>query len=173
MRNRTSNAGPKAKRPGALAHLQPRASSAHRRDSRHARKCNVCRHPDRDAIEQDFLRWRSPDQIAEDYGIADHSSVYRHVHATGLFARRRATLRLALEPLIEQAATVRVTAAAIVSAIRVYAHINDSGEWIDSSQAASRSSASSGIRPEFAEGAEASPPLSNRQTVRVEHAPTR
>jgi hypothetical protein len=37
---------------------------------RHGRKCKVCRHPDRDAIERDFLRWHSPDRIAEDYGIA-------------------------------------------------------------------------------------------------------
>lgn len=130
MRNRSSHAAPRAKRPKGVAHLQPRSSGVPQRDSRHARKCTVCRHPERDAIEQDFFRWRSPDQIAQDYGIADHSSVYRHVHATGLFARRRANLRLALEPLIERAATVRVTAASIVSAVRVYAQINDAGEWI-------------------------------------------
>ncbi len=130
MRNQTSTAGPRAKRPKGVAHLQPRSSNPRPRDSRHSRKCNVCRHPDRGAIEQAFLRWRSPDQIALDYGIADHSSVYRHVHASGLFARRRATLRLALEPLIERACEVRVTAANIVSAVRLYAQLNDSGEWV-------------------------------------------
>jgi hypothetical protein len=48
----------------------------------HTRRCNVCRHPHRKEIEQEFLRWRSPDHIAQDYKIPDHSSIYRHVHAT-------------------------------------------------------------------------------------------
>jgi hypothetical protein len=56
--------------------------------SRHDRKCSVCRHRDRDEIEREFLNWRSPDSIAEDYGIAHHSSIYRHARATGLFAHR-------------------------------------------------------------------------------------
>jgi hypothetical protein len=189
MRIRTSTAGPRAERLRGVAHLQPRSSGAPHRDSRHSRKCNVCCHPDRDAIEQAFLRWRSPDQIALDYGIADHSSVYRHVHATGLFARRRATLRLALEPLIEQACEVRVTAGAIVSAVRLYAQINDAGEWVGPQQPAppAESSASStpasygdsssaalqrGTCAESLERPEASLPLSNRQTVRIDHGPT-
>ncbi|HUJ30171.1 MAG TPA: hypothetical protein VLY23_02745 [Candidatus Acidoferrum sp.] len=96
---------------------------------RHSRKCSVCKHPDRDAIEQEYLRWRSPDEIAKAYGVADHSSIYRHAHATGLLARRRTTMRLVLEPIIEQAAVVRVTANAIVNAVRAYARINDQGEW--------------------------------------------
>ncbi|MGB6393659.1 MAG: hypothetical protein WBF14_14930, partial [Candidatus Acidiferrales bacterium] len=32
--------------------------------SRHSRKCTVCRHPDRDAIEALFLLWRSPVKLA-------------------------------------------------------------------------------------------------------------
>ena len=103
----------------------PRAALA-----RHARKCTVCRHPEREAIEDDFLRWHSPEDVAEDYGIADHCSVYRHVHATGLFERRRQTIRLALEPLLERAHTVRVTAGAVISAVRLYAQLNGDGKLI-------------------------------------------
>jgi hypothetical protein len=146
-----------------LARLQRRAA-APRPDSRHARKCNVCRHPDRASIEQDFLRWRSPDQIAADYGIADHSSVYRHVHAAGLFARRQATLRIALEPLIEQAETVKVTAASIVSAIRLYAQMNEPAEWTGPSAPAE-------VPPAPPETPQAPPADPNRQTVELEHAP--
>lgn len=98
--------------------------------ARHTRKCNVCRHPEREAIEHGFLCWRSPDALAREYGIADHSSIYRHVHATGIFARRRANLRMALEPLIEQAESVEVTANAFVNAVRLYASINDDGQLI-------------------------------------------
>src|SRR5579862_1080228 len=32
--------------------------------ARHAQRCAVCSHPDRDAIEADFIRWRSPQIIA-------------------------------------------------------------------------------------------------------------
>lgn len=107
-------------------------SSRKRRTSsqgRHSRKCNVCRHADRAAIDQDFLSWRSPDRIAADYGIADHSSIYRHAHATGLFNKRARTVRLALGPLIEQVANVEVTADAVIRAIYVVSHLDDDGHW--------------------------------------------
>lgn len=147
-------AGPKPKPPASFA--------------RHTRKCSVCRHPDRDGIEREFLRWHSPEDIARDYGIADHSSIYRHAHATGLFERRRATIRLALEPIIEQAASVEVTADAVIRAVQAYAHINDAGEWLNppthvvhhSQPDAGPSSATSGQS------------VSNRQIQELEHGPT-
>ena len=91
---------------------------------RHNRKCNVCRHAERDAIEQDFLSWHSPDRIAEDYRIADHSSIYRHAHATGLFTKRAQTIRVALAPILERAEFVKVTGGTIVRAIALYARLN-------------------------------------------------
>jgi len=96
----------------------------------HTRRCNVCRHPDRKAIEHEFLRWRSPDKIAREYGIPDHSSIYRHVHATGIFARRRKAVRVALESIIECAEVVKVTSSSLVKAVHAYTHINEFGEWI-------------------------------------------
>jgi hypothetical protein len=119
---------------------------------RHARKCNVCRHPDRGAIDQDFLRWRSPDAIAKDYGVADHSSVYRHAHAVGLFDRRAQTVRLALHPIIEQAMTVRVNADSVIRAVIAYTHINPAGQWIETRERKQRDP--------------------NRQTRRVENDPS-
>jgi hypothetical protein len=99
---------------------------------RHKRKCTICRHPEREAIEQDYLEWRSPEAIARDYGIADHSSVYRHIHATGLRHKRLSPVRAALESIIERAADAKnITGDTIVRAVWAYAHINDSGQWID------------------------------------------
>lgn len=98
---------------------------------RHDRKCCVCRHPQRAEIEQEFLHWRSPESIAKEYGIAHHSSVYRHARATNLFAQRSATIKLALAPLIEQAMVVPVTANSVVRAVVAFAHINDEGQWVD------------------------------------------
>jgi hypothetical protein len=41
----------------------------------------------RDEIEQDFVAWKSPIAIAEEYGLADRMNVYRHATALGLFDR--------------------------------------------------------------------------------------
>jgi hypothetical protein len=97
---------------------------------RHERKCTICKHPDREAIEQEFLRWYAPEHIAQDHDVPYASAIYRHAHAKGLFQRRRRNLRLALEPLIEQANTVEATAGSVIRAVRTYAHINDAGNWI-------------------------------------------
>ncbi len=149
---------------------QPKARAAM---GPHTRRCNVCRHPDRKTIEQEFLRWRSPDKIAQDYKIPDHSSIYRHVHATGIFARRRKAVRVSLESIIECAEIVKVTSSSLVKAVHAYTHINEFGEWIKhptkhivivQHQNASQDNNQSAKN--------ATPSESNRQTQEVEHAPT-
>jgi hypothetical protein len=117
---------PQQPAPGRPAGPRPRAKMGP-----HTRRCNVCRHPHRKDIEDEFLRWRSPDRIAQDYKIPDHSSIYRHVHATGIFARRRKAVRAALEPIIECAQYVKVTSSSLVKAVHAYAHINEHGEWVN------------------------------------------
>jgi len=104
---------------------------------RHKRSCSVCRHEQRAEIESAFIGWRSPATIAEEYGLADRSSVYRHAHALGLFEKRRRNIRAALERIIEKAGEVDVTAAAVVSAVQAYAKINSTGEWIDRTETVS------------------------------------
>lgn len=121
--NEANSASQKSGRP---KQKRPRAA-----ESRHNRKCSVCRHHNRESIEQDFLHWRSPVTIAREYGIADHSSVYRHAHATGLFARRASHIKLALAPLIEKAMLVSVTADSVVRAVVAFAHLNDHGQWVE------------------------------------------
>jgi hypothetical protein len=101
------------------------------RSTYHRIKCNVCSHPDRHAIDEAFLRWESPEKLARQYGLADHSSIYRHVHATGLYARRRRTICTALESIIEHAERVDPTASEVVQAIRLYSQFNDQGEWVE------------------------------------------
>jgi hypothetical protein len=150
---------------------KPQAASA-----RHARRCNVCKHPDREAIELEFLRWRSPDDIASDHYIADRSSIYRHAHATGIFRRRRQTIRLALEPLLEQACTVKVTASAIVSAVRLYAQMSDTGELIPRTKTVTVHHVTDPVtEPSANPAAPVSAPNQanpNRNKVKLDHAPT-
>src|SRR5271167_1023259 len=101
---------------------------------RHKRTCSVCRHEQREEIEDAFVGWRSPAAIAEESGLADRASIYRHAHALGLFEKRRRNIRAALERIIEKAGEVDVTASAVVSAVQAYAKINSAGQWIDRSE---------------------------------------
>ena len=80
---------------------------------RHGRNCSVCSHPKRAEVEAEFVSWRSPGAIAQEYGLADRASVYRHAHALGLFAKRQRNVRAALEKIIEKAGDVEVSADAV------------------------------------------------------------
>jgi hypothetical protein len=101
---------------------------------RHQRNCTVCQHEQKEEIETAFVAWRSPASLAEEFGLADRTSVYRHAHALGLFAKRQRNVRAALERIIEKAGEVDVTASAVVSAIQAYTKINAAGQWVDRSE---------------------------------------
>jgi hypothetical protein len=77
---------------------------------RHQRACSICAHERREEIEAAFIGWRSPPAIAEEFGLADRASVYRHAHALGLFQKRQRNIRAVLERIIEKAGEVDVTA---------------------------------------------------------------
>lgn len=101
---------------------------------RHRRNCTVCAHQKCEEIEQEFVSWRSPKQIVEEYGLADRTSVYRHAHAFGLMEKRKRNVRAALERIIESAGEVEVTSSAVVAAVQAYAKINAQGQWVDRSE---------------------------------------
>jgi hypothetical protein len=101
---------------------------------RHRRNCSICAHPRCEEIETAYIGWASPAAIAEEYGLSDRSSVYRHAHALGLKEKRKRNIRAALERIIEKAGEVDVTASAVVSAIQAYSKINAVGQWIDRSE---------------------------------------
>lgn len=115
------------------ARMSPASSLAPPPDyDRHSRCCKICAHPDRDAIEGDFVRWRSPIDIANDYGIADRSSIYRHVHATGLYRRRKAETARVMENFLEMVDQFpREDFDLVTRAVRVYAHLDDDGRWFE------------------------------------------
>lgn len=116
----------------AIPGHQPLATSHSPLDlSRHERRCSICQHPERDAIEEAFLHWRSVTRITNEFSLPDRNTVYRHAHAFGLFPRRSRNLRFALEQIIEDAEHVRPTAEGVVSAVRAYTRLTDSGEWVE------------------------------------------
>jgi hypothetical protein len=100
---------------------------------RHEYYCKICSHPNLEEIEQAFLTWTSPVQIARNFGVS-RDSVYRHAHALSLLDKRRRNLHSALERIIERAGDVEVSAAAVVSAVAAYAKINASGLWVERSE---------------------------------------
>jgi hypothetical protein len=98
---------------------------------RHAGRCKVCNHPDREDIEHDFLRWRDPEIISRVYDIANKSSIYRHARATGLLARRRRNLRALFESIYERVDEARISADAIFRSLPTYARITEAGELLE------------------------------------------
>jgi hypothetical protein len=97
---------------------------------RHETWCKVCQHPEREAIEHEWLGWGNTTRLAKGYGVST-DSIYRHAHALDLFSKRQRNIRKALERLIEQAESIDVNASAVVSAIQAYAKINANGQWIE------------------------------------------
>lgn len=101
---------------------------------RHAVECKICRHPQRMQIEGDFVDWQSPAKIAQQYGLRNRASVYRHAHGLGLMEKRARNVRAALEKIIEKAGDVAVSGAAVVGAVSAYARINSGGQWVERSE---------------------------------------
>jgi hypothetical protein len=98
---------------------------------RHSRKCVICRHPDRAAIEEEFVHWGDPWDIAHDYELGEYRAVYRHAHAAGLTLRRRENLHSALDMLIENTRQATVSGDCIIRAIRAYSCVDSMGRWVD------------------------------------------
>jgi len=101
---------------------------------RHEMNCKVCNHPERQAIESEFISWESPSQIAKDWGLRDRTTLYRHGWATGLMQKRRRNVRAALESIIERSTDVDVSASAVVQAVVAYAKINSEGRLVERSE---------------------------------------
>jgi hypothetical protein len=97
---------------------------------RHEAQCSICSHAQREEIEQEFVGWRSPDRIAQQFGVC-RNSIYRHARALDLLEPRRRNVKAALERIIERAGEVEVNAHAVVSAVATYSKLNATGQWID------------------------------------------
>ena len=113
-----------------------RATLKHRRATipgfeRHSRKCQLCRHPHIDAIEEAYINWYSGDLIRRYFQIDDLDIIYRHARAAGLDALRRQNVRIVVENFIEQSRMVKVTVASVLRSIRALSCLDDQGRWTD------------------------------------------
>jgi hypothetical protein len=125
-KTKSKKRSPLAVRPPSIASRLPEPTTDL---ERHSRKCLVCKHPDREQIDHEFLSWQHPEEIADDFDLPESRYIYRHARATGLFDLRRMNVRCALECFIEEANRVQPEAETIVRAIRAYTRINARGEW--------------------------------------------
>lgn len=108
---------------------KPRKAKQPARLNYHGIRCVICKHPDRKTIEQDFLHWRSPAEIAQEFNLGHRRGIYRHAHALGLFKQRAGQLRHGLGLIMEQAANVTPTANDIIRAVRAYSCLDEDGHW--------------------------------------------
>jgi hypothetical protein len=97
---------------------------------RHSRKCAICNHPFRQALEEDFINWAEVSRITKIFELNDSRAVYRHAHATGLFERRRQNVRFAAERIVEHVNNISKPAPeTVLNAIRTITRLNERGEW--------------------------------------------
>ena len=97
---------------------------------RHGRKCAICADPYRDEIEELFLDWRSPSEIAEELGI-HLRTLYRHAHATGLYAKRQGRLRTVLDRILESVDDANISGDCIIRAVRAYSCLGRDNRWTE------------------------------------------
>jgi hypothetical protein len=60
---------------------------------RHERFCTVCSHPEREAIEEAFIHWRTLSDLDADSDLPGEDAIYRHAHALGLPEQRNRNMR--------------------------------------------------------------------------------
>lgn len=95
----------------------------------HRIRCTICSHPEREAIEHDFLHWVRPSVITHEYQLGDRRAIGRHARAFGLFELRTAKTQHALDLIIEKAESVTPTANDIIRAVRAHACLDENGRW--------------------------------------------
>lgn len=139
--------------------------------SRHPRRCAICSHTDRDAIEGDFIRWRCPDRIKRDDNLPDRASADRHAHYAGLFQRRKREVARVLESFVESADSCPIEAAdIIIRATRLYVRINEHGDWTEAPRTQYLITGS--MDPAAPPDAPVAPPRSKRSRTAAKPSPT-
>jgi hypothetical protein len=98
--------------------------------TRHSRKCKLCSHSQREAIESEYVNWTPTAQIAKRYRVR-RDTLYAHALAQGLTAARERNVKAALSNYIERCHKVRPSAAAMVSAIVALSKLNAEGQTVD------------------------------------------
>jgi hypothetical protein len=106
------------------------AAAPNASEDRHSRKCTICNHPEREAIDEAFLHWSRGERIVRDYNLPSLSSLYRHAHACGLWNLRRIKIRCALDRLIELAGDCKPSGNAVLRAIEMSCNFDENDRYV-------------------------------------------
>jgi hypothetical protein len=97
---------------------------------RHVRKCCVCHHQFREEIEEFFVDWELPYDIAIDFKVPLRA-LYRHAHAVGLVALRQGNIRAVLDRILERSQRVDLNGDTIIRAVRAYTCLGRDNKWTE------------------------------------------
>jgi hypothetical protein len=96
---------------------------------RHQAQCSICKSLVREQIEEDWLNWKSPSHIVENYKNLSRDALYRHVRALGLNDKRRKNYSVALERIIESVDYIHaIRCSDVISAVKALAKLNGLGQ---------------------------------------------
>jgi hypothetical protein len=108
---------------------------------RHSRACSICRSPFRAEIEESYLRWESPSAICRQFKIRSRNSLNLHSRALNLTTERDKTIKRCLSTIIEKNLGKKLSGAALIAAIALFARIDADGraaERVETSPAPGR-----------------------------------
>lgn len=98
---------------------------------RHSRKCQICNHPQRKAIENDLFDWKRASWIAQRYRLHGKSTIYRHARATVLDVHRRENLSRRAEEILDKVSVIeKPSVSLILHAVRTLASLNERGQRV-------------------------------------------
>ncbi len=103
---------------------------------RHRRQCQICRRADCAEIDQEFLDWANPRQIAAAFKLRSCRALYRHAHAVGLIEARTARMRFALDRIAERVSEIAPAPTVVLAAIRLALQVDEKREQAESKAAA-------------------------------------
>src|SRR5580693_9571993 len=100
----------------------------------HAQQCGICRSPDRERIEGDYIAWVSPSKICKRYSLKSRTTLYRHAQALGLTERRDTNIKGFLRSVLDRGQNVKLTATAVMQAVVILTKLDSDNRWVDISQ---------------------------------------
>lgn len=102
--------------------------------SRHPRLCRICRSPDRESIERDYVSWERAADICKNYEIKSQTTLYVHVRALHLNEQRAANIRGFLSRFLERGMNLKPTAASVIAACTILSKLDAAGKLVDTVQ---------------------------------------
>jgi len=94
---------------------------------RHQSQCSVCAHPQREALEEEWVNWGSTTLLAEKYQLS-RDGIYRHAHALDLFRERQKGIKHWYEKVLERLDTVKFSGSDLVKVLKDYTALCDREE---------------------------------------------